>query len=269
MSNQLTLEDFKDIKLNPNATPFEVLVVVAQVARQKLRNKANSEAYSSSSSSLAEGNNAQPVPPRKKRKKSSVITHNNGNNSKTNHLEITSEEWIRKFTEKKRREDILDAPPLPEEFEARIIEKCGGTRPNQIIHIYQKTLYGTDVNKQHGRLTMCCNKIESFEFMKDDEITRLRLGGDIKVPLIHKPKEEEEEDNGVALPPLSETTLTFKQWDLHKSDNDPQKISYQYVLNGGWNRIVFEDKLEKGHTIDVWAFRDSEDMLCMALIKRE
>ncbi|KAI9107221.1 hypothetical protein K1719_021830 [Acacia pycnantha] len=89
--------------------------------------------------------------------------------------------------------------------------------------------------------------MEHVEFLKDNEKALLEQKGAIQVPLIFEGKNSP-----------SEITLNFKHWNSAK----------QYVLNHGWNEIVEKDKLKKGQTIHVWAFRDTEKKLCMALVKQ-
>ncbi|KAI9107188.1 hypothetical protein K1719_021797 [Acacia pycnantha] len=151
----------------------------------------------------------------------------------------------KQFTTKKKREDSA-ASVLPEEFKRRIIKKSGGTWPDQIICIYKNTLSNSDVEKHFSRLAMPLKKMEDVEFLKDKEKALLNQGGAIQVPLTFEGKNSP-----------SEIKLNFKHWNASK----------QYVLNGGWNEIVKEDKLKKGQTIHVWAFRDTEKKLCMALVK--
>ncbi|KAI9071407.1 hypothetical protein K1719_046632 [Acacia pycnantha] len=152
----------------------------------------------------------------------------------------------KQFTTKKKREDSA-ASLLPEEFKRRIIKKSGRTWPDQIICIYKNTLSSSDVMEIYSRLAMPLKKMEHVEFLKDNEKALLEQKGAIQVPLIFE---------GNNSP--SEITLNFKHWNSAK----------QYVLNHGWNEIVEKDKLKKGQTIHVWAFRDTEKKLCMALVKQ-
>ncbi|XP_054800929.1 B3 domain-containing protein At2g32645-like [Prosopis cineraria] len=149
-------------------------------------------------------------------------------------------------------------PNLPEEFETKIMGEYGGTR---IIRVIQKSLSSTDVSRGHSRVSIPCSQVESFEFLEDDEMTLLRKGQSITVPLIHKPRR-----NGIPLP-LMETSLEFGQWDLHKDKNDIHKVSYQYLLRTNWNTIVSRDELKQRDTVQVWAFRSAQRKLCMALVE--
>ncbi|XP_028800962.1 B3 domain-containing protein At1g05920-like [Neltuma alba] len=178
---------------------------------------------------------------------------------------ISNNEWIeamemkRKKNNKKQGSHQNPPPPyLLKEFERKIIDEYGGTRITRVI---QKSLSSTDVSKGHSRVTIPCSQVESFRFLDDNEMTQLRFGQSITVPLIHTPRR-----NGVALP-LIETSMEFGQWDLHKDKNDLQKVSYQYVLRTNWNTIVLRDELQQSDTVQIWAFRDVQNKLCMALIK--
>ncbi|KAI9070687.1 hypothetical protein K1719_047349 [Acacia pycnantha] len=261
MPDLLTLEDFKDKELDPKSTPLEVLAFVGEVALQKLKEskqtvEANSSAEENVESNLSKKNGK---PLKNKKRKSQLI--NDKSEKKINRLDTSNEEWIKQIKNKKKRGDnsnaLLPPPPLPEEFQTKIIEKCGELWLNQLTHIYHKKLFKTDLNRQHCRISMPLSEMKSFAFLEDEEITLLREGGAIRVPVIHKPM-----DN-----PPTELTITFKQWDLHKNDN--KEPNAQYVLNGGWYTIVTEDKFEANQTVDIWAFRDLENKLCLAIVRRE
>ncbi|XP_054817788.1 uncharacterized protein LOC129317495 [Prosopis cineraria] len=279
MSNEFfTLEDLEGKELNPNPTLIEALLVVVELDHEK-SNKGKANVEADSIEKIAKPiikNNTKKLSLKKPMRKSLVINNSNNNSSKrkVNDLEIPTEEWINQLSNKKKiKEDSSNnVPLLPDEFKQKINEKCSRFQPTQIIHVYQKKLYSSDVSKNHGRLTMPLNKIESFEFLEHSEITSLRHRENFKVSVIHKPLRENDDDNGLTSldhPLIVETTLTFAQWDLHKNEDDRQNISYQYVLNGGWNKIVFEDKLQKDDIIDVWAFRDIQNKLCMVVVRRE
>ncbi|KAI9107219.1 hypothetical protein K1719_021828 [Acacia pycnantha] len=231
------------------------------IALQKLKEskqtvEANSSAEENVESNLSKKNGK---PLKNKKRKSQLI--NDKSEKKINRLDTSNEEWIKQIKNKKKRGDnsnaLLPPPPLPEEFQTKIIEKCGELWLNQLTHIYHKKLFKTDLNRQHCRISMPLSEMKSFAFLEDEEITLLREGGAIRVPVIHKPM-----DN-----PPTELTITFKQWDLHKNDN--KEPNAQYVLNGGWYTIVTEDKFEANQTVDIWAFRDHENKLCLAIVRRE
>lgn len=179
---------------------------------------------------------------------------------------LSNEEWIKAMEMKRanqRKRKSNSNPPslqpsLAEEYETMILNEYNGTR---IIRVIQKCLQATDVSKGHSRVSIPCSQVDSFDFLKKEDMTKLRSGEIITVPLIHKPRE-----NGVALP-LSDIPLEFAQWNVHKDKKDPLKVSYQYVLRTNWNKLVLKDELKKGDKIEIWAFRDGHNNLCMALVK--
>ncbi|KAI9087164.1 hypothetical protein K1719_030799 [Acacia pycnantha] len=114
---------------------------------------------------------------------------------------------------------------------------------------------------KHCRVTIPCSQVESFKFLDGEEMTNLRLHRSITVHLIHTPSR-----NGESLR-LTKTLLEFGQWDLHKNKKDLKKVSYQYVLKTNWNTIVENDGLKKGDCVQIWAFRDVQNKLCLALVK--
>ncbi|XP_028762302.1 putative B3 domain-containing protein At5g35780 [Neltuma alba] len=275
MPHRLTLEDFKGKELK-NGTPLEILIHVLEVAAEKFKEEETANGNSTctkptliSNESSRADEKIQVQPPLEK--SLLVLKHSN---SKTKLVDsMKNEEWVNCLTNKKtKREEEEDddsstaaasLSSLPEEFQREIAVRCGGSEPDRLFRLIRKTLTKTDISKGHGRLTIPCNQIQSFEFLEDDEITLLRQKETIRVPLIHKPKK----NNGVSDPSLTETILKFGQWNLHANKDDPRKVSSQYVLNGGWNNIVSEDRLKQNRTVEVWAFRDIQNRLCMALVQ--
>ncbi|KAK4276188.1 hypothetical protein QN277_019162 [Acacia crassicarpa] len=162
---------------------------------------------------------------------------------------------------KRRRRDNSNAlpPSLSKEFKERIKEKCGKSWPHQFTHFYEKKLFKSDISKHLSRITMALKGMKSIPFLKKEEVTDLREGRAIEVPVIYKPIDGT----------LAELTITLKQWDLHKNAKCTKKISTQYVLNGGWYTIATEGEFKVKQTVDVWAFRDPKDKLCMAVTRRE
>ncbi|KAI9107168.1 hypothetical protein K1719_021777 [Acacia pycnantha] len=155
MPNLLTLEDSKDKELDPKSTPLEVLAFVGEVALQKLEESKQTVEANSSTKENVESNlskkNGKPL--KNKKRKSQLIKDKS--ERKINRLEISNEKWIEEIKSKKKRGDdsnVQPLPPLPEEFQTRIIEKCGESWLNQLTHIYHKKLFKTDVSRQHSRI---------------------------------------------------------------------------------------------------------------------
>ncbi|KAI9087243.1 hypothetical protein K1719_030878 [Acacia pycnantha] len=307
MSDLLTMEDFEGLKQSQhNLSSFEILLQVASVATKKYdlahMNNENIEPNRGTNYVACKGaqrnegqnltsydNKATSKMHKVKTKSDEGLTHddlikegrqevqksvkNKSSRKKIDTLKrkleetISNEEWIEaiemKRKKKKNRRRGNQNPPtqlasLSKEFERKIIHEYGGTRITRVI---QKYLTETDVSKGHCRVTIPCSQVESFNFLDGEEMTNLRLGRSITVPFIHTLTE-----NGMSLP-LSETSLQFRQWDFHRDKNDLQKASYQYVLKTNWNTIVEIDDLRKKDHVQIWAFRDVRNKLCMALVK--
>ncbi|KAF7803638.1 B3 domain-containing protein [Senna tora] len=175
---------------------------------------------------------------------------------------------------KRQRRDKIERIPkrgitnptssLPEEFQREIAKRSGVSPKTSTRMIIQKRLEKTDLNKNHGRISIPCSQVETFEFLTDEEMTCLRKEETITVRLIHKPKKKMK--NGMDMP-LIETPIGLRQWNLHKSMGDPEKVNPQYVLRTGWNKVVLEDGFVRGDFVQIWAFRDAQDNLSMALVK--
>ncbi|KAI9087182.1 hypothetical protein K1719_030817 [Acacia pycnantha] len=292
MSGLLTMKDFEGVKQGQhNLSSFEILLQVASVATKKYdlahdylikegRQKVQkSVMINTLKRKLEETESNEEWIEAMEMKRKKMKNRKKGSQNpptplpslskefETKIIVESNEEWIEAMEMKRkkmknRRKGSQNPPtPLPslsKEFETKIIGEYGGTR---IIRVIQKYLTETDVSKGHSRVTIPCSQVESFNFLDGGEMTNLRLGRSISVPLIHTPIE-----NGMSLP-LSETSLEFGQWDLHKDKKDLQKVSYQYVLKTNWNTIVETDDLRKKDHVQIWAFRDVHNQLCMALVK--
>ncbi|KAI9087221.1 hypothetical protein K1719_030856 [Acacia pycnantha] len=294
MSDLVTMEDFEALGQNHhNLSPFEVLLEVASVYYKKLVEKKQQPLK------IVKTRPNNPLKLKIKRQRNeeeNLINHAIKAPSKTHDerlthedlikegrqkvqnpvmktdtlkrkLEETNEEWIeamemkRKNMKKRKRgsqNQPTPPPSLSQEFERKIMSVYGGKR---IIRVIQKCLTETDVNRGHCRVTIPCSQVESFKFLDGEEMTNLRLQRSMTVPLIHTLTE-----NGMSQA-LSETSLVLGQWDMHKNKKDLKKVSYQYVLQTNWNTIVENDGLKKGDCVQIWAFRDVDNKLCMALVK--
>ncbi|KAI9087235.1 hypothetical protein K1719_030870 [Acacia pycnantha] len=293
MSDLLTMEDFEALRQNHhNLSPFEILLEVASVYYKKLVEKKQQplkivktgpnnplklkiKRQRNEEENLI--NHAIKAPSKRHEER---LTHEDfikegrqkvqspvKTDTRKRKLEETNEEWIEamemkgKNMKNRKRGSQNQPTPLPslsQEFERKIMSEYGGKR---IIRVIQKRLTKTDVNRGHCRVTIPCSQVESFKFLDGEEMTNLRLQRSIIVPLIHTLSR-----NGVS-PPLTKTSLELGQWDLHKNKKDLKKVSYQYALKTNWNTIVENDGLKKGDCVQIWAFRDVDNKLCMALVK--
>uniref|UniRef100_A0A0A0KUX9 TF-B3 domain-containing protein n=1 Tax=Cucumis sativus TaxID=3659 RepID=A0A0A0KUX9_CUCSA len=151
--------------------------------------------------------------------------------------------------QRKMNVDQSERPSMPVAMRDRILE-MGGYEINLVI---QKQLTDTDLNKNHGRLSMNTKQL-SFDFATEEESKLLS---------------EQENKNKMGInvmtldDVLEERMLCLKKWKIGSG--------YVYCLMTKWNLMVEERGLKSGEEIQVWSFRkDDEDeahRLCFALEK--
>ena len=134
---------------------------------------------------------------------------------------------------------------LPVEFRHRILE-LGGSEPKMV---FEKKLYSTDVNVNHGRLTIplrqCTLELKQTEVaasVKRDGRGKNIVGFEVMV----------------IEPGLKERTMRFKDWATVAS----------YALVGGWNDLVKKNGIKKDDILQLWSFRRGPGaQLSFALVK--
>ncbi|KAL1202156.1 putative B3 domain-containing protein [Cardamine amara subsp. amara] len=116
--------------------------------------------------------------------------------------------------------------------------------------IFEKTLFGSDVNPTLSRFSMPLNRLIRNDFLTDVELGIF----------------EEEIDNGVGAilvdPRSVKWGVVLKRWRL----KDHSGIeSWTFSLTCGWNEVVEANQLKDGDNITLWSFR-CRGILCFALV---
>uniref|UniRef100_A0A0A0KP87 TF-B3 domain-containing protein n=1 Tax=Cucumis sativus TaxID=3659 RepID=A0A0A0KP87_CUCSA len=198
-------------------------------------------------------NSVPDVPPQKinkTRKRKNPPTQTEASTSRTKQQRkknVASTSRTKK--QRKMNVDQSERPSMPVAMRDRILE-MGGYEINLVI---QKQLTDTDLNKNHGRLSMNTKQL-SFDFATEEESKLLS---------------EQENKNKMGInvmildDVLEERMLCLKKWKIGSG--------YVYCLMTKWNLMVEERGLKSGEEIQVWSFRkDDEDeahRLCLALVK--
>ncbi|KAF7844772.1 B3 domain-containing protein [Senna tora] len=253
MSTYLSLEDFKGRKFNAHWTRFEILLEVAQVAREKLIDASIIDDHGNvkvtKDQVVLKPPQEEPKPinahaivgtPSKRQKLngSPTDTKTSASNEKAKeeakHLKRNNF-IIKQNVPTQTRPISLGAsssqPTLPPEYEVEFMNRIDRTRPKgeiNLTRLIKKNLFLTDVSKGQGRLSMPFSQIENFEFLKDGERAQIEQKMSVKVTLIHKPMGEGEA--------MVESDIKLTEWVMHKGTK--QKESHMYVLRSGWNKIV-------------------------------
>lgn len=128
---------------------------------------------------------------------------------------------------------------LPQEFKNKISE-LGGT---DITLIIQKSLFPTDLNPNHNRLSIPLNQIKNGDFLREADKNA------IEVPLIQ--------------PSLELTRVTLAKWDMRKPSGS---VNSSYVLRSTWLKVAKANQLKPDDVVQVWSFR-VHDKLHLALVK--
>ncbi|QCE01710.1 hypothetical protein DEO72_LG7g3009 [Vigna unguiculata] len=135
---------------------------------------------------------------------------------------------------------------LPREFQEKIEELNG----SEVKFVIEKTLFSTDVNPKHARLSIPPSKIAN-KFLSETEESSLNESIKENGRLVGLPVT-------VLDPSLNEYKMCLKKWNMEKT--------CIYNLTKGWNQIVRQNHLELHHTLHLWSFRVSS-RLCFAIVK--
>ena len=198
-------------------------------------------------------NSVPDVPPQKinkTRKRKNPPTQTEASTSRTKQQRkknVASTSRTKK--QRKMNVDQSERPPMPVAMRDRILE-MGGYEINLVI---QKQLTDTDLNKNHGRLSMNTKQL-SFDFATEEE---------------RKLLSEQENKNKMGInvmildDVLEERMLCLKKWKIGSG--------YVYCLMTKWNLMVEERGFKGGEEIQVWSFRKDDEYeahrLCFALVK--
>ncbi|GFZ16718.1 calcium-binding EF hand family protein [Actinidia rufa] len=136
-------------------------------------------------------------------------------------------------------EDPAPALQLPANFRAKI----EGLNSSEIVLVFQKKLFDSDVSKCQCRLLMPHKQIKTHGFLTPEERDEVLLID----PSCQK-----------------EWVVSLKIWEMGKSNNN--HVNYMYSLGKNWYKIVQSNGLKTGMIVQLWAFR-VESNLRFALVK--
>lgn len=157
-------------------------------------------------------------------------------------------------TKKQRKKKVKQSeypsiPEMPAAMRDRIVEMGG----YEIRLVIQKQLQDTDLNKNHGRLSLPAKKL-LFDFATEEERKLLS-------------EQENKNKKGMNVmivdDVLEERMICLKKWKIGSGD--------VYCLMTQWNSFVEETGLKSGQHIQLWCFRKNDELeasrLCFAMVK--
>ncbi|KAK3205230.1 hypothetical protein Dsin_019276 [Dipteronia sinensis] len=242
----LSVADFveRGVKIDPEWTGFENLLVAAEVASQKHveEEKIRKKKKKVSDHQTCTFNSNKAL---EEKLMSSAINSHNINSYKRSSGSHKSDGQRRS----RNRQTDLDQkiPVLPECFVNRI-DSLKGTH---IRFVIEKVLYESDVNG-NSRLSILERQVRQ-EFLTEYEIRGFHR--DLKIPLrkFIEPSCRE----------MLDGTMLLNIWKMEKENGT---ITYQYVLIGEWTNVRIRNGLKVGDQVQVWSFRIQEK-LCLALVE--
>lgn len=149
-----------------------------------------------------------------------------------------SEPEMKQRKKKRKAMELPVTPEMPAAMRDRIVE-IGGYGIQLVI---QKQLQNTDMNKNHGRLSLPAKKLRIHDFVTEEERKLLNQHSNnnnkkgMDVPIID--------------PDLKERRICLKKWKIGSGD--------VYCLMTQWNSFVEETALRSGDFIQLWSFRKDE-----------
>ncbi|KAK8579526.1 hypothetical protein V6N13_142725 [Hibiscus sabdariffa] len=225
----LSLDDFKNTKVDPKWSVFDYLLEVVRVAQEKAAKKR----YGFSTLKHLQCNEGQSMG-----KKSSILNVNWGQERKSQGQNRGE------HGQKKRRAMALVppcAPPsLPHIFTRRIQEMGG----QNLVFVIEKKLFFSDVNPQASRLSIPFSQVRSHAFLTESEAELLEGNNAIRARLLE--------------PSMVETEVNFNKWAMNKCS--------MYVITTSWNSVVKNNGLKDKTVVRLWSFR-LNSTLCLALQK--
>lgn len=170
----------------------------------------------------------------RKRKKSETDHLSEKSKSKSETIAIANKKQRKK---KPKQMELSVTPEMPAAMRDRISE-IGGHRIQLVI---QKRLQDTDLNKNHGRLSLPAKKLRIDDFVTEEERKLLN-------------QQENKNKKGMSVPiidpHLGERRICLKKWKIGSGD--------VYCLMTHWNSFVEETALRSGDFIQLWSFRKDE-----------
>ncbi|XP_038905532.1 putative B3 domain-containing protein At3g24850 [Benincasa hispida] len=155
----------------------------------------------------------------------------------------------RKQRKKKAKQSKYPSiPEMPAALRDRIVEMGG----YEIRLVIQKQLEDTDLNKNHGRLSMPIKKL-LFDFTTEEE---RKLLSEVE-------NQNKKGINTVIIDDVEERMICLKKWKIGSGD--------VYCLTTQWNSLVEETGLKSGQHIQIWSFRKDDEYetyrVCLAMVK--
>ncbi|EOY23524.1 Uncharacterized protein TCM_015393 [Theobroma cacao] len=206
--NLLSIDDFKNSKLDPNCSIFDYLLEVTRVAKEKLK-KENFNI-----------------------KQEEVDFKHGKNLDKNSDLGRKLESKLKQEEGLKLRRSKIDKPlwpnpppDLPENFKEHIVSKMGGS---DWLLVIQKPVFFSDVNPGANRLSIPFSQIQRHEFLCKKEVEYLNDKKDMQVRLVE--------------PSLEETTLSFRRWNMKNSSMYVLTKTWNSVVKN--NQLKIDDVVQ-------------------------
>ncbi|MBA0642498.1 hypothetical protein Goklo_026874 [Gossypium klotzschianum] len=233
MMKPLCLDDFKHKKINPNWSPFDILLQVTEVDQLKLQKSRHND--------YLKHFLYETLPPNLRFK------FNNRKRTLTTLEEADDREWEapkpKLKISKKQHKPVCPLPPpdLPPKFKQHVLEEMGGTG---LVLVIQKTIFYSDVNPTASRFSIPFSQVKTHDFLNEAEAKELAHKTPMQMCLLD--------------PLLKQTSITFNKWVMGNTS--------LYVLTNTWNSVVKNNQLEKGDMVQLWSFQVNS-LLCFALFK--
>ncbi|XP_071708916.1 uncharacterized protein [Rutidosis leptorrhynchoides] len=174
-----------------------------------------------------------------KRPRSNIINDEEGKKMKK----------MKRMMVKEMEKTLKDSPLIRNDVTERLKQFIVGDEINgsELTLVIQKMLYDSDMKDDQNRLTMPCNQLETFDFLKAHEKELLDAKDQFVVQVM-----------GPTLR-MYDQKLTLKMWSVNSTRS--------YVLKTNWNdfREEYKDVLVETAIVQVWSFR-KDGNLCFAIV---
>ncbi|XVE58383.1 hypothetical protein DITRI_Ditri04bG0165500 [Diplodiscus trichospermus] len=244
----------EDYEFDPNWGPFDCLLEVARVCREKLMKEESMKINRPRRYEKMKyfENNALKLKGVVEEEAIGFKNDQKRLNNKNSGLKRKPESWKKNQEQeevglKSKRSKVnvpvcANPPPeLHENIKQHIVGKMGGS---DWLLVIQKPIYYSDINPVAARFSIPFSQIQTHEFLHREEAEDLNEKKAMEVKFLD--------------PSLKETTLTFKKWSMGKSST--------YNLTKKWNEVVKNNQLNVDDVVQLWSFR-VESKLCFALVK--
>lgn len=154
---------------------------------------------------------------------------------------------------KKSRGKEMELGKSPAEMPAAMRDGIVGKGGYEIELVIEKKLEESDVNRNHGRLSLPAKKVRR-EFLREEERKVLDEENG------NKKKMKNGIEVGIVDSVLRESSMRLKKWKIGGGK--------AYCLMNNWNSFVVENGLRSGDFIQLWSFRIiNSGRLCFAIAK--